>query len=144
MTLFKQIIAVLIGFSSGVIVAGGIFAFIAVIGVVPRLAQRTKTIRFIPLYEDAIMVGGLFGTTTMFLDYYLPVGSVVAVLISLCIGVFFGCLAVSLAEVLNVIPIFARRSRLTIGIPAFILAMAVGKLIGALLYALVPGFYTLF
>ena len=33
---------VLAGFASGVVVAAGTFAFIAVIGIVPRMAQRTN------------------------------------------------------------------------------------------------------
>ena len=41
-------------FSSGVLVSAGVFAFIAAIGIVPRMANRTKTQRFIPLYEDVI------------------------------------------------------------------------------------------
>ena len=59
-------------FSSGVLVSAGVFAFIAAIGIVPRMANRTKTQRFIPLYEDVITLGGLFGTTAMFIDYRLP------------------------------------------------------------------------
>lgn len=137
----KQLIAILIGFSSGVVVAGGIFAFIAIIGIVPRLAQRTMTIKYISVYEDAILLGGVFGVSTIFIDYYLPIGNFFVGIIGLAIGIFVGCLAVSLAEVLNVIPIFTRRIRLTKGLFYMIAALALGKLAGSLLYALVPGFY---
>jgi len=47
----------------------------------------------------------------------------------------------SLAEVLNVIPILTRRGRLQHGMFYFVLAIALGKLVGALLYFLIPGFY---
>lgn len=141
MILLKQILSIIIGFSSGVVVAGGIFAFIAIIGVVPRLAQRTKTIKYISVYEDAIMLGGILGTSTMFIDYYIPIGVILAAIVAFSIGIFIGCLAVSLAEVINVIPIFTRRARLTQGLPLFILAIALGKLAGSILYFFVPGFY---
>lgn len=141
MELFYNCILAIIGFSSGIIVAGGIFAFIAIIGIVPRLAQKTKTKKFIPLYEDAIMIGGVFGTTTMFVDYYIPLGRPIVIFLGICSGIFIGCLAVSLAEVLNVIPIFIRRARITQGIPILITAIAIGKMLGSLLYFYMKGFY---
>ena len=56
------------------------------------------------------------------------------------IGVFVGSLAVSLAEVINVVPIFMRRARLKQGLSFFLLALAAGKLIGSLVYFFVPAF----
>lgn len=134
---------VVYGFSSGILVSAGIFAFIAAIGIVPRLAKRTKTQRFIPLYEDAITLGGVFGTTAMFIDYRLPPLPVLAGAFALLTGVFVGVLAVALAEVLNVMPVMLRRSRLTKGLPWLLLAFALGKAAGSLIYFLVDGFYVL-
>jgi len=136
-------ILALIGFASGTVIAGGVFAIIVTLGIVPRMAQKTGTIKFIPLYEDAIIIGGIFGTTTMFIDYYLPIGRVLVAFLSLCSGVFIGCMAVALAEVLNVIPIFMRRSRITKGIPIIVCGVALGKTLGSLLYFLVKGFYVM-
>ena len=143
MDLLYNIILAIIGFSSGLIVAGGIFAFIAIIGIVPRLAQRTKTVPFIPLYEDAIIIGGIFGATTLYIDYYLPIGRPIVAFLGLCSGIFIGCLAVSLAEVLDVIPVFTRRTRITQGLPVLITAIALGKMIGSLLYFYIKGFYVI-
>lgn len=141
MTAASNILLAIIGFSSGALVAGGIFAFIAMIGVVPRFAQKTDTIKFIPLYEDAIILGGILGSTTLFLDYYIPVGKIGAAFIALCIGIFIGCVAVSLAEVLNVVPVFMRRARLITGLKYFIASLALGKMCGSLLYLLGTNFY---
>lgn len=136
MMVLKNCILAVIGFSSGVVVAAGIFAFIAVIGIVPRMAQRSGTVKFIPRYEDAIVFGGIWGATNLFIDYYIPIGMIGAGVVLFFIGIFVGCLAVSLAEVLNVIPIFTRRARLTQGIPLFVLALALGKMLGSLIYFL--------
>lgn len=140
MDILKNIILIIIGFSSGTIVAGGIFAFIAVIGVVPRLAQRTKTIKFIRLYEDFIILGGIFGCLYLFIDYYLPVGTLISCFFLFCVGVFVGCLAVSLAEVFNVVPVFMRRTRLKNGLGIFITVLALGKAFGSLAYFILPVF----
>ena len=49
MNLFYTVILVVLGLASGGVVAGGIFAFISAIGIVPRMAKRTETQKYIPL-----------------------------------------------------------------------------------------------
>ena len=129
------------GLASGMFVSGAVFAFITVIGIVPRFAQKTQTEAYCRIYESAIALGGIFGTAAGFWQIRLPFGSIVAVILSLCIGIFYGSLAMSLAEVLDVIPIMARRGRVQRGLFFIVLAIALGKLVGALIYFLVPGFY---
>jgi len=141
MEVLKYSLVILIGVGAGIVVSGAVFAFITIVGVVPRLAQKTKTEKHIKIYESAIILGGIFGTITGVVNFILPIGSVAVVAISLANGVFFGALAMSLAEVLNVIPILTRRGRLQHGMFFFVLAIALGKFIGALLYFLLPGFY---
>jgi len=133
--------SILLGFSSGLVTAGAVFAFITVIGVVPRLAQKTNTVGNVKTYETAIMVGGIFGTLTGVIQFHLPIGTIPVVILSLSSGIFFGCLAMALAEVLNVIPILMRRGRIQKGMFYFVLAIAIGKTVGALLYFLIPGFF---
>ena len=139
--LIKHTASVIIGFGSGLVVAGAIYAFITIVGLVPRLAQKTRSTGQIKVYETAMAFGGIFGTLAGIFRFYLPIGSAGVVVISMANGVFVGCLAMSLAEVINVIPIFARRARLQRGMFFLIMAIAVGKLVGALLYFLVPGFF---
>ena len=136
-------LAILIGFSSGVVVSGAVFAFITVVGAVPRLAQKTQTQSHIRWYETAIALGGIFGAVAGVVNLYIPIGWFLVAVIGLAIGVFYGVLAMSLAEVLNVIPIMTRRGRIQKGMFYFVLAIALGKLCGSLLYAVIPGFYTL-
>ena len=49
-------------------------------------------------------------------------------------GIFVGCWAMALAEILNVFPIFVRRVKLVKCIPYIILSIAIGKGIGAVVY----------
>ena len=106
MNLFLNIVLIILGLASGGMVAAGIFAFISAIGIVPRMAKRTQTQKYIPFYEDIITLGGIFVTTTMFIRNQLPIGSVLVAILAFTNGIFVGCLAIALAEVLNVIPIF--------------------------------------
>jgi stage V sporulation protein AB len=141
MTHLKHGLSVVIGFGSGMLISGAVFAFITIVGVVPRLAQKTNSTRYIKVYESAIAVGGIGGAA---LGLFMPDwtwGYFLLPVIGMAAGVFYGCLAMSLAEVLNVIPILTRRARLQRGMFFLVMAIALGKMIGALLYFLIPGFY---
>ena len=141
MEILKTVFLIFFGFSSGVVISGAVFAFIAMIGVVPRLAQKTRKTDKVKLFEEAIIWGGIFGTSTMIFDYYLPIGALAVIIISFCIGIFYGMLAVSLAETLDVVPILMRRGRLKKGLKYLIFSIAFGKLFGSLMYYFIPGFY---
>ena len=138
-----------VGFASGAVVSGAVFAFITAVGMVPRFAQKTSTRSYCRVYESAITVGGVLGTIVGFVPFRLPQsGAFVTILagiftaaFALCVGIFFGALAMSLAEVLDVMPILSRRGRVQRGIFFFVLAIALGKMLGALMYFLMTGFH---
>lgn len=133
----KQLILAFIGGSAGGVIAAGVFAFLAIIGVFPRLVGKTKTNCHILLYETLIIVGG---TTGNVLDLYeFPVlmgmaGNLVLGVFGLSVGVFIGCLVMSLAETLQSIPVINRRIHLAVGFQYIVLAIAVGKMTGSLLF----------
>ena len=56
------------------------------------------------------------------------------VLYGLSAGMFVGCIAVALAEILNTFPILFRRAKLKVGLQWVMWTMAVGKTCGALYY----------
>ena len=132
--LVKQILMALIGLSAGGIVAGGIFAFIVSLGVVSDFADRTGTANRIGLYEDAIVVGAVLGNLVLLYEIPLKIISPLLGVFGIFSGIFVGCWALALAEVLNVFPIFLRRINLTKGIGFVILGIAIGKVLGALVY----------
>ena len=139
----KELFLVLFSASSGLLVSAGVFAFIAAIGIVPRMAWRTKTRAYVRFYEDMIVLGGIFGTTAMFVEYRLPSWDWLVLSVFFFEGLFVGVLAMALTEVLNVMPILMRRTRLTKGLQWLILAFALGKVIGSLIYFTIDGFYIL-
>ncbi len=143
MEIIKYIILILFGIGSGVVISGGVFSLIATVGIIPRMAEKTNTLDRIMLYEEAIIFGGIAGTLTLFINFYFPVGWLIAAAFSLCIGIFFGELAVSIAEVLNVFPIFMKRFKLSGCISAIVLSFALGKVLGSLMYFLIKGFYSM-
>jgi stage V sporulation protein AB len=130
----NQFVLAIIGLSSGLLVAGGIFSFIVSLGVVSDFADRTHTGNHILLYENAIMLGAVWGNAVSM--YGVPVlkSGVLLGLFGVFAGIFVGCWAMALAEILNVFPIFVRRVKLVKCIPYIILSIAIGKGIGAVVY----------
>ena len=124
----------LIGLSAGSIVAGGLFGFVVSLGIVSDFADRTGTADRIGLYEDAVAVGGILGNLVLLYDIPLTAISPLMGVFGIFSGVFVGCWALALAEVLNVFPIFLRRINVTKGIGFVILGIAIGKVLGALVY----------
>lgn len=139
----KAGLLILFGFSGGAMVAAGVFAFLAAIGIVPRMAKRTRTQKYLWMYEDAIVLGGVFGTTAMFVEYHLPHSAWMLSGVGLLFGIFVGVLAMALTEVLNVMPILMRRIGLQKGLQWLILAFALGKVFGSFLYFFIDGFYVM-
>ncbi|MCL2047328.1 MAG: stage V sporulation protein AB [Defluviitaleaceae bacterium] len=139
--LLAHILSIIIGLASGMIISGAVFAFVTAVGVVPHLARKTRTHDHVRLYESAISIGGIFGTIGGFVKLRIPFGMVFAPFIGLFAGIFYGCLAMALAEVIGVFPILTRRGHLKKGVFVFVLAIAVGKLCGSLMYFLIKGFY---
>lgn len=142
MTILKKLLLIVTGLCSGAAISSGVFTFIASLGVTSDLAQKTKTQRFFGVYEMAIICGGIFGSATLIFDYHIPIGRLGAAVFGLCIGIFYGCVIVALAEVLRVFPILGRRLGLTKGLALVVSAMALGKMFGSLVYFLCEGFIT--
>lgn len=130
---------IVIGLSSGFVIAGGLYSFITMVGVLTRLATRTKTADRIMLYEDVATIGAAVGNCFSLLPFPLPFGGVLLIAYGIFTGIFVGCLAIALAEVLNVIPTFARRVRLKKGLAWILVSMGAGKLVGTLIQIVMMG-----
>lgn len=130
----------IVGLSAGVIVAGGLFSFIVGLGVISDFADRTHTGEHILLYEDSVALGGIIGNLMWIYDVAIPapiagvLGEFVSLFFGLLSGVFVGCWAMALAEMLDVFPIFIRRFKVIRYVPYMILAVAIGKGIGAIIF----------
>ena len=121
------------GLTAGFGIAGAYVAFISTIGIITRLAQRTHTARWIRVYEMTIIAGVTFGTFWYLYRFSIALGNGFLMVLGGFAGVFVGCLAGALAELVDVIPIVSRRTGLRSGIVYVIVAFAIGKALGVLL-----------
>lgn len=131
----KELFLVFLGLSAGGVIAAGVFAFLAIIGVFPRLIGITHTSRHIMLYETVIIIGGVLGNIWDIYEFPLGIGgNPVLGIYGLSVGIFVGCLVMSLAETLKALPVISRRIHLGVGLQYIILSLGLGKLIGSLIY----------
>lgn len=70
------------------------------------------------------------------LSYMEVLGHAVMVLYAVSTGVFVGCIAVALAEILHTFPILFKRFNLNKGLKIVIFSMAIGKVAGCIYYFL--------
>lgn len=141
-----------LGTSYGLLAAAGVFTVLVAVGLVPRFAGKTHTAGKAVLYEEMVIFGTLtgcflsiFSRYSQFgawwqarfpeqMDLLLRIGMFWQGVFGLFAGMFIGCLALAIAEMLDSIPIFARRISFRHGIGLAVLSMAAGKLCGSLIY----------
>lgn len=147
--MLKTIFLCMMGFGFGIFVSAGVFTVLFVVGLVPRFAGKTNTARCEIFYEECIIFGSLIACALSVFPISGSLGNLIAhmpflmnlllIIIGGFTGIFVGCLAIALAEVLDGIPIFARRVKLKMGIDIAIFSVAIGKAAGSLIY-FVKGF----
>ncbi|MFD2445918.1 stage V sporulation protein AB [Bacillus sp. CGMCC 1.16607] len=128
------IIVVFIGFAGGLAVGTGFVAFLTVLGVIPRLTQLTKTMKMIHWYEWGVVLGALTGVMVSLEDILLFLTPFILIPLGLFAGVFFGLIAAALTEVLNVLPILAKRVGVDGKITILLMAIVLGKIFGSLFH----------
>lgn len=147
----EQIVLGVVGLSGGFGVSGGVFTTLIAVGLIPRFAGKTHTADHIFLYEEMVVCGTVLGGIIsvffpfadlagwingipLLKDIYPVAGLWILVFYGFFAGIFVGCLALAIAEMLDSIPIFARRMKFRHGIGIVILCMAIGKTLGSLIY----------
>lgn len=150
----KTLFLIFVGASYGLLSSAGVFTVLVAVGLVPRFAGKTHTAKKIVLYEEMVIFGTLTGCVLSIfarycqfgawwqnrypekLELWLSIGAVCQAVYGLFAGMFIGCLALAIAEMLDSIPIMTRRVSFRHGIGLAVLGMAAGKLCGSLLYFL--------
>lgn len=148
----KSLFLIILGTSYGLLAAAGVFTVLVAVGLVPRFAGKTHTAKKVILYEEMIIFGTVSGALVSIFPEYaqfaafwqqrLPqhmrlwnvLGTGAEAVFGLFSGMFIGCLALAIAEMLDSIPILSRRISFRHGMGLAILSMAAGKLCGSLLY----------
>jgi stage V sporulation protein AB len=134
LTTIEVIAVIFIGFAGGLAVGTGFVAFLVVLGVIPRLTQLTKTMKWVRAYEWSAVLGAVVGGWMSLRSSVLYVSKYWLIPMGLFSGVFVGMLAAALTEVLNVWPILAKRMGIADKIVMLLMAIVLGKVFGSLFH----------
>lgn len=137
--LIRHIAMALVTLACGIAVSAGTFAFLLVIGVVPRMIKKMNLCDRIMTLENMIVLGVLTGAVFSVVEWEARfpavwIGHLLLTLYGFIAGMFVGCIAVALAEILNTFPILFRRMYVNRGLSCVMIAMALGKTTGSLYY----------
>ena len=147
----KYLLLTVCGASFGLLAAAGVFTVLAAVGLIPRFAGKTHTAKQVVLYEEMVIAGTVLGGLASVFERYCHIGDWLLkqgishhllqiagnsfmVIFGIFAGMFVGCLALAIAEMLDSVPIFARRVGFRHGLGIAISAMAAGKVVGSLFY----------
>lgn len=121
-----------IGLAGGLAVGSGMVAFLVVLDIIPRLAQLTRSENRIKWYETAVVAGSFLWTVADFMDLRVKGTLLLPAAVGLMAGIFVGMLAAALTEVINVLPILAKRLGMSRYMIWLLMAMVFGKVVGSL------------
>ena len=146
----EYLITIFAFFGFGLLSSGGVFTVFVTVGLVPRFADKTHTAHKILLYENSIVAGAIagciFSVYPQFFSKFVGEnglmnvpdwtlwGNWILAVFGIFAGMFVGCFAIAIAEMLNTIPIFTRRISLGKGVGVVMLCLALGKTVGSLFY----------
>lgn len=127
------------GLCAGFATAAAYVAFISMLGIFPKFAEKTKTAGECLLYENCLMLGILYSTFIQFFLTYKSAGYevsklppetisyIILIIIGILGGIYTGFLIGGLSEILNVFPVFAKKTHIARNIDYAILSLALGK-----------------
>lgn len=118
---------------AGGAIAAGYVAFITLLGVFDKLAEKFKAHKHAKTIESIIIVGVTAGNFLYIQGIPLPFHEIAFSIFLLFGGIFTGCLAGSLAETLKIVPILSRRLCIRDGLPYVLIAAALGKMLGCMI-----------
>lgn len=131
--LCENLFVAILGIAGGLAVGSGLVAILIVFDLIPRLAQLANAYRLSVWFETAIIFGALYWTFADFMDWKLRLPAPLFLSgAGLLDGIFVGMLAAALTEVMNVLPILARRMQLSRYMVGLLMAMVLGKTLGSL------------
>lgn len=132
--MWSSIMLCVIGLSAGLVVAFAVLSLATGVGVYPCLINRTHSAKHILCYETLASIGIVLGSIGTVFDVDLHGAGICLPVIGVFWGMYVGCFLMALAEVLKGFPIGFRRLHIKEGLSFVIFMVALGKLIGSLLY----------
>ena len=132
--MMKNILLIIIAFGGGLTAGSAAAAFLALLEVIPRLMQISDTRDYIKLYQGTLTFGFVLFTLIYFSNFHLNLNKYTVIPAGFLYGMFIGIFSSALAEVLNVIPVLAKKLKLKNHLTYVIYTLMAGKVLGSIFY----------
>ncbi|HCC07373.1 MAG TPA: hypothetical protein DEP72_04355 [Clostridiales bacterium] len=129
-----EIVMMFIGFGAGAAIGLAVTAFIISVGIITKMVNVTGTKKYNNLYQNMILIGITTGTLAMIIDINFHINEVWLGILGFFSGVFVGIVAISLVEIINVLPVIKERIRIRTGLVYVVISIALGKMVGSIIY----------
>ncbi len=136
------VLVALVGLAEGVAVGAALAALVVLLAVAIRLAVVTGTETWVTSYQWALVFGALAAAAYEVWPYSLHGPLVLAVLAGLAMGTFIGLVVAGLAETVGSLVLAGHRLGLRRYLPLLVVALVLGKAVGAVLWFSVPGLFS--
>lgn len=130
---WQGLLMAIVGLAGGFTVGSAFVALLIVLDLIPRLVQLTRAYRRSAWFESGILFGAVYWCSADLFNWGMKLPAAVLLVPSVFQGLFVGMFAAALTEVLNVLPILAKRLRLTPYLFSLLLALVLGKMAGSLI-----------
>lgn len=138
--LLNDILSMLMGIVAGLVTGTGLFAFLAALGVFSKMQRAAGSKHMVNAYVCVTLAGIILGLLS---DMFMVEASLPAWLtmfFGFFGGAFVGIIIISLAEVLNILPLLYKAMPNKQLFTAAVVVFGIGKMVGAFIEALAPQF----
>lgn len=138
------LILFIIGISAGIIVSGGICALFTAVEIIDRISYKFKIKNKSHIFEKTIFMGAVTGN--LLIVFFENISDLlnngfgtnyIIMAVGGFMGIFVGCLAMSIEEALDVPSIFFRKLGIKHHLRYVVLGIALGKLVGNIIYFII-------
>ena len=129
----------IVGLAEGMAVGAAFVAVLTLLRVVPRLIQLCGGTAL--GYEVALALGALLGAVNEAVPLTARAGGLALIPAGLLGGTFVGMVSGAIAEVAAILPLAGRRLGISRWLLALIVALAIGRAVGATLWWAVPSLH---
>lgn len=137
----KIILTILIGLAGGLAIGASITAFFVVLGVTARIIRWSKKEEYLIFFQISLVLGSLLSCLVYFFDFTVKYLEFFTIPLGILMGIFIGIIISALTETLDIISVAANKLSITKWIYLIVVIILLGKIIGSLIYFLVPGFF---
>jgi len=134
-------LTIIVGLAGGLAIGASLTAFFVVLGVAAHIIKWSKKKEYLIFYQLSMVLGSLLSCAVYFFGFTVKYMDFLAIPLGILTGIFVGTVTSALTETLDIISAAANKLGIVKWIYLILITLLLGKVAGALVFFLIPGFY---